>query len=257
MAPEIDRTPPPSQQIADYFRERIRDGDLPEGARLPAHTEIVTEWGVASATATKAIGLLVTERLVITSPRGTFVAARETKGSTPQDRITRAHSTGSTDAIGEVHQVTAAGIVPAPVYVSELLGLADATPPVVRREHITSEDARPRALTVCWYPASLADTVPELLSTDARLVGGMLARIEDTTGGRVVTGRDYLHARTADRREATALGVPIGTSILAVTWLAWSDIDRVIEYGEQCLPQRVTLTYPYDIASAQPPDNPA
>jgi len=253
VAPEIHRPPPPYIQIADHFRALIHDGTLPEGARLPSLADIRQDFRVANATAARALAQLQVEGLVYSSPRGTWVAGPDgsaIKASSPQTRILRARHGGTTEASGETHEVTAAEMITAPIYVSELLGLDEDPARVIRREWITSEHGAPRALTVTWYPAALAAEVPELLADRAGDVGPMLRRIEDTTGP-AASGRDYLHARTADRREAGALGIPPGTAILAGTWLLWTADGALIEYGEYVLPPRHTLSYPYEIPAAE------
>ena len=231
-------------QITDHYRQQIHDGDLAEGARLPPLTAIAKEWSVAHATAQKAIGQLQVEGLIITSPRGSFVAGAGAKATSPQYRIERSRRTGSTDANGEHHHINVAEIVEPPTYVADLFAL-EPDAQVVRREWITIENKTLRTLTVTWHPADLAETVPTLLSTEQSSVGPLLRQIEEVTGP-ITRGRDYFHARGADAREASALGLPVGSAIAAGTWLAWSG-DRLVEYGEYCLPPRHTLSYPYDV----------
>lgn len=231
-------------QITDHYRRQIHDGDLIEGARLPPLTAIAKEWGVAHATAQKAVGQLQVEGLIITSPRGSFVAGADAKATSPQYRIERSRRTGSIDANGEHHHVNIAEITEPPTYVADLFDL-DPDVQVVRREWITIENKALRTLTVTWYPADLAEQVPQLLSQENSSVGPLLRQIEEVTGS-ITRGRDYFHARGADAREASALGLPVGTAIAAGTWLAWSG-ERLVEYGEYCLPPRHTLSYPYDV----------
>ncbi|WP_432093269.1 GntR family transcriptional regulator [Streptomyces sp. bgisy100] len=68
--------PPPYRRIADDIRRRILDGDLAPGDRVPSTRRIAADWGVALATATKALTTLRLEGLVEARPRaGTVVAA--------------------------------------------------------------------------------------------------------------------------------------------------------------------------------------
>jgi DNA-binding transcriptional regulator YhcF (GntR family)/AcrR family transcriptional regulator len=67
---------PPYLRIAAAIRRRIAEGELRPGDRIPSTRRIATEWGVALATATKALTTLRLEGLVETRPRtGTVVAA--------------------------------------------------------------------------------------------------------------------------------------------------------------------------------------
>jgi GntR family transcriptional regulator len=235
-------------QITDHYRQQIQDGELVEGDQLPTVAGIARDWGVAHATAAKGIGQLQVEGLIITSPRGSFVAGGGANATSPQSRIERSRRTGSVSANGETSHVNVAEIVKPPTYVAELFAL-DPDVLVVRREWVTVENKTLRTLTVTWYPADLAERVPGLLSTEASSVGPLLREIEEVTGP-ITRGRDYFHARGADAREASALGLPVGTAIAAGTWLAWSG-DRLVEYGEYCLPPRHTLTYPYDVGGPE------
>lgn len=254
--PRVERTAPPYVQITDHYRERIIDGSLREGEKMPGVHAIAQEWGVSAATAAKALGQLGVEGLVITSPRGTFVAALNAKANSPADRIQRARRTGTSDAAGEVHRVMAADVVVAPTYVADLFDM-DPGARVVRREWVTLETGpggkgqHIRSLTVTWHREELADQVPQLLDKDGAKVGPMLPLLEEQAGP-FCRGRDYFHGRGADSREAGMLGVPVGAAVLATTWLLWArnddaDGDCLVEYGESVLPSRHTVSYPYDL----------
>ncbi|MFI0979785.1 TetR/AcrR family transcriptional regulator C-terminal domain-containing protein [Streptomyces sp. NPDC021093] len=66
---------PPSARIADDIRRRITSGDLAPGDRVPSTRHITREWGVAMATASRALAALAQEGLVRPVPGvGTVVA---------------------------------------------------------------------------------------------------------------------------------------------------------------------------------------
>ncbi|WP_367047906.1 GntR family transcriptional regulator [Streptomyces sp. Je 1-332] len=68
-------TDPPYLRIARDIRQRIVSGDLAPGDRVPSTRRITQEWGVAMATATKALASLNQEGLVRAVPGvGTVVA---------------------------------------------------------------------------------------------------------------------------------------------------------------------------------------
>ncbi|MFC8128779.1 TetR/AcrR family transcriptional regulator C-terminal domain-containing protein [Streptomyces sp. NPDC057302] len=88
---------PPYLRIARDIRLRIDSGDLAPGDRVPSTRRITEEWGVAMATATKALAALKQEGLVRAVPGvGTVVAQpeRESRGAPGQllnrERIIRA-----------------------------------------------------------------------------------------------------------------------------------------------------------------------
>jgi GntR family transcriptional regulator len=64
----------PWRQIHAALRGQIEDGSFPPGSRLPSITTLAQQYGVALTTVRKAMDPLKAERLVVTSPMGTFVA---------------------------------------------------------------------------------------------------------------------------------------------------------------------------------------
>lgn len=70
-----DVNPPPYAQIAAELRDQIEKGALAPGERVPSTREITQRWGVAMATATKALAALRQEGVVRPIPGvGTVVA---------------------------------------------------------------------------------------------------------------------------------------------------------------------------------------
>jgi DNA-binding GntR family transcriptional regulator len=66
----------PHRQIANWLRQRIRDGEFTTDQRLPTQKVLVQELGVAETTVRRAIKVLQDEGWVYTVPtRGTFVSA--------------------------------------------------------------------------------------------------------------------------------------------------------------------------------------
>ncbi|WP_329621080.1 TetR/AcrR family transcriptional regulator C-terminal domain-containing protein [Streptomyces sp. NBC_01255] len=77
-------TEPPYLAIASELRRRIRSGELSPGDRVPSTRAVTREWGVAMATATKALGVLRQEGLVRPEPGvGTVVVAQGKQNATP------------------------------------------------------------------------------------------------------------------------------------------------------------------------------
>lgn len=75
---------PPYRRIVTEIARRIAEGDLAPGDRVPSTRQIARDWGVALATATKALTLLHQQGLVIAQPRvGTVVAPAKRPRSAP------------------------------------------------------------------------------------------------------------------------------------------------------------------------------
>ena len=62
--PDVHRSPPPSRQIAAYYREKIGSGAIEVGDSLPGVKALVAEWSVSEHTAMKAMHILRDEGLV-------------------------------------------------------------------------------------------------------------------------------------------------------------------------------------------------
>lgn len=243
--PESDH---PYMQVAERIRRRILDGALKEGEKLLPQRELAKQEGVSIATLGRALDQLQVEGYITTSRKGTFVANAPEIGPSGYDRITRVLRTGSVLAEGETMIVTAAELIRPPQYVAELFDLEDGDQ-IVRRQWHTGKGQMRTGLFVTWYPVAFIATVPELLSTSRSSSPGLLARIQRKTGRRPTAGRDDMHGRDADAREAGFLGLRIGSPILAGASRLWDD-EGVIEYSEWCLPYRLTIGYEYDFEAA-------
>lgn len=77
---------PPYLRIAASIRRRITDGELAPGDRVPSTRQIAREWGVALATATKALTTLRLEGLVEARPRTATVVAGAAPVAVPRRR---------------------------------------------------------------------------------------------------------------------------------------------------------------------------
>jgi GntR family transcriptional regulator len=242
--PDVQRPEPGYVQIANHYRSAILAGELEPGARLPSINDLAEQWHVARETAAKAVSRLQVEQAVYSTPRGTFVSSDDHITRTPGDRI-RTPRPGRA-APGEVVTLTEAGIVRAPNYVAELLGLEPENM-VIRREEITALRGKPRMLAVDWVPTDHVMAEAELLGPPTP--GGPASIIATVTGRRVTHAQDHLESREADTREAGALKIPVGSPILAGAHV-WSDANGVILYGEWVMPPRQVISYSYEVSES-------
>ncbi|WP_030383829.1 TetR/AcrR family transcriptional regulator C-terminal domain-containing protein [Streptomyces sp. NRRL S-241] len=122
---------PPYLRIVTAIRRRIADGELAPGDRVPSTRQIAAEWGVALATATKALTTLRLEGLVEARPRiGTVVAtaAPPTPAAAPRSRPSPAANTPADPADpaapASEQELTLARIVRSAVDIADAEGLA-------------------------------------------------------------------------------------------------------------------------------------
>ncbi|GAA3731677.1 TetR/AcrR family transcriptional regulator C-terminal domain-containing protein [Plantactinospora mayteni] len=100
----MTRPDPPYLRIVAVLRARIDSGDLGPGDQVPSTRQIMRDWGVAMATATRVLSTLRQEGLVEAVPgRGTVVAAGRSRPTPPADR--RAPAGRQPSATGQRRQV--------------------------------------------------------------------------------------------------------------------------------------------------------
>jgi DNA-binding transcriptional regulator YhcF (GntR family) len=100
-----DRASAPYQRIADDIERRIKARELLPGDRVPSTRQITRDWGVAIATATRALRELAARGAVRAVPgTGTVVAARSERppGREPPTRVASERSRVSLARIVEV-----------------------------------------------------------------------------------------------------------------------------------------------------------
>ncbi|MGS2617688.1 TetR/AcrR family transcriptional regulator C-terminal domain-containing protein [Micromonospora sp. LZ34] len=111
-------TEPPYQRIVADLRRRITEGELRPGDRVPSTRQLAIRWGVALATATKALTTLRQEGLVRAEPRvGTVVAQPEpavVSGSSP-------HAPGA--GVGSDRELSGERIVQVAIEIADAEGL--------------------------------------------------------------------------------------------------------------------------------------
>lgn len=252
MPTAIQRTPP-YQQIAGQIRDAIHAGTLrlPEtgavhplarGDQLPPVRELAEGFGVSVATASRAVSQLQAEHAVWSSNQGTFVSGDDVITRTPTGRLrgplSRRLGQGETVTVDEV------GIVPVPDYVAALL-CTDPGRLVVRRQEVTWRHGRPVMLSVDWIPADNKMLAAEALSR-APLPAGVAHLIATVTGRPVRRAEEHLRAREADRREAAALDLPVGSPVLAGVSV-WGDDEGPLVYAEWVLPPDQVVNYVMDV----------
>ncbi|MGI5401270.1 TetR/AcrR family transcriptional regulator C-terminal domain-containing protein [Streptomyces sp. CA-135486] len=105
---------PPYARIVADIRRRILDGELTPGDKVPSTRQISRDWGVALATATKALTTLRMEGIVETRPRAATVVAGQSVRRPSKRRTVLA-----TD-----QELTQEGIIRAAIEVADTEGLS-------------------------------------------------------------------------------------------------------------------------------------
>lgn len=227
MNAEAATSVPAYRRIAGEIVNRIRDGDLPPGSRIPPERELAAEYGISRMTARAAVQLLAQRGLVERKERsGVFVSRPKIE----QDLATVA---------GFYDQMVSRGIVPgaeviragtlkvdevdAGVMASLGLTAGDRVHAVLRRR---TGNGEPLALEESYYPALL---FPDLLEED--LTGSVYGLMRERYGRGPVRSRQAIEPTQLDAEAAGALGVRPDVPALRVTRTAWDADGRPIEFA--------------------------
>jgi DNA-binding GntR family transcriptional regulator len=99
-----DREGAAYRQLASVLRDRIRNGELPAGRRLPSEKDLHDEFGLARETIRRALAVLRQEGLIeVRQGHGTYVVDAPSKVElTPGDRVTSSAAMTVTRASGDV-----------------------------------------------------------------------------------------------------------------------------------------------------------
>lgn len=238
---------PKFQAILNHYKTLIIAGQLQAGDTLPTVRGVAEKWQVAHATAARAMRELQSEGYAYTSGKTTLVADRGQAELTLRLPIVGTRRRGlMLPADASIRgELTEAGLVVPPAYVSHVLGYEPGER-VVRREALIRRGQKVIELSVRWYP-DYSEAIPEMLETgDPRLNGWphIAMRIAEETGRSQEAGLDSVHARTTDEREARLMRIAEGAAVMArVT--TWGDREGVQEYFEGVYPEGVVISNEY------------
>jgi GntR family transcriptional regulator len=212
-------------QLADTLRRRILSGDYPVDSNLPSEPQLMSTFSVSRVTARQAVGVLVSEGLVIRgSGRGTRVlpAAAAQVGQ---------HFNGS---LSELMQETKrAGVkdvrierhAPLEERVRSALGLnAGHVVRVSRTRHL---DGQIFAYSVDHLPEKVGNLIDEdTLERDS------LMTILVESGIELASARQSIRADIADPEIAARLDLPQGAPVLTVSRVIFGPNKKPIDYVE-------------------------
>lgn len=230
MSPRVQHADPPYVQIANDIRKDIASGRLSQGDAVPSARQISAAWGVALATATKVHALLRSEGLVEARPGvGTVVVSRDGGFATAQ-RVAMTRGSGRIYGAAERAEILSADEVPAPDDIADALGIRTGDN-VIRRERVVRRKDEVVSASVSWFRSDVAAQAPRLRETK-RIRQGSFAYLEETTGVKVVAGREMVSAAAATAQDAARLGVGEGSAVLiGRNWLLAED-GTVLEFGQ-------------------------
>jgi GntR family transcriptional regulator len=230
---------PPYQQVADRLRAAIAERELAPGDVMPSVRGVAAQYGVSSATASRALDLLKAEGLVDARPgRGNVVRSNglvlyvASYLSAEGDGARQPwHAQLGDRGLKATYEITEVATVPAPSEVAELLKVAPGTMTVVRRR-VLRIDGTPVQLTDSYYPAVLARDTE--LSSPGKTPGNSPEALE-RLGIRLGRFRDDLHVRMPTPEEALQLHLGKGIPVVRLLRTTYAADGTPVEVTNQIL----------------------
>jgi GntR family transcriptional regulator len=236
------------RRIADRLRDQIMSGALGDGDRLPGENALMTEYGIARATARQALAVLINEGLAV--PRrgsGVYVRLFRPIRRHGSRRLARGQwgqglAIWDSDTRGRSYTVDEVQIQrePASEQVTRVLG----APEVWVRRRRYSVDGRPVQLAASHFPADLVEGTAVILPDTGP--GGVYARLGDL-GHAPLHFTEEVRARMPLPGEAELLGLPAGNPVVIVSRIAYDVEGMPVELNEMTLDAAAyVLQYDFD-----------
>ena len=211
--------------IADYYAQRIAEGELAPGDHLPTMRTAKTEWQVSHMTIVRAYQLLRQRGLTVaTSGAGTMVAPRASADMA--SRIAQHASTGSALPPGETSEIMAVEMVSAPDAITSRLGVSPGESVLMRRRRVSARGTVMHVST-SYYPQRVVDAAPELAQPTS--TGGSRELAADRLGARQAHVLEEVYPIRAEPADAQALGATVGDPLIHVTRTVWLSDDSIVE----------------------------
>ncbi|MFI9202023.1 GntR family transcriptional regulator [Streptomyces sp. NPDC053048] len=226
-------------RIADDLRQRIDEGGLAVGDRIPSRSELKRAYEASDQTVDRAVRVLKAAGYAQGQfGRGVFVSDRKPLG-------TLLRSTGAVDSpfAAEVRDYAgrsrdtaltweaSSSETTAPAPIAERLGIPSGEA-VLCTQYEYLADRHPVQLATSWEPLTITEgtdvALPERGPYARRGVRGRLAAI----GIRVVRARELVGSRPATTPEAEALGCAAGQCVTVVERTHFDGDDRAVETSD-------------------------
>lgn len=244
----VSNEPPIYRRIADGLRTAILSGELRDGDRLPGENALMTQHGIARATARQALAVLINEGLAVPK-RGSGVYVRLFKpirrhGSrrVSREQWGQGLAIWDADTRGRPYTVDSVEVSREPAS-GDIARVLNTTEVWVRRRRYCV-DGKPVQLATSSFPADLVEGSP-ITQTDTG-PGGVYARLSDL-GYAPAHFTEEVRARMPHPEEAAALNLPAGTPIIIIFRTAFTATGTPVELNEMILDAAsYVLQYDFD-----------
>lgn len=217
---------PVHEQVSTTLRARIRSGVLAVGDQLPSEAALMAEFGVARGTIRRALRTLNEQGVVQTlRGKGTFVRSRDAEASIGQALV----------GLGEALSYSDRKLTTDVLHREILRDANEARFPVALDEgeqilfldRVRRLDGTPVARLKNWVRIDLA---PTIIDVDFSTVA-LFDALDETTGGRVSSGRRTFRAVLPPPEVARSLQVSNAHPLLCLTQTTFLDRGEPIEHS--------------------------
>ncbi|WP_405142523.1 GntR family transcriptional regulator [Sphaerisporangium sp. NBC_01403] len=248
MESPVPHEPPIYRRIADRLRQAIVTGEFRDGDRLPGENALMSEYGIARATARQALAVLINEGVAVPR-RGSGVYVRQFRpirrhGSRrlSREQWGAGRAIWDSDTTGRPYTVDDLTIAreAAADDAARVLGCDEVW---VRRRRY-SVDGRAVQLAASHFPAELVAGSP-IVAQDTG-PGGVYARLRDL-GHAPAHFTEEVRARMPTPEEAAKLGLPAGTPVIEVCRSAYAAGGMAVELNKMIMDAAsYVLQYDFD-----------
>jgi GntR family transcriptional regulator len=215
------------RQIADHLRGEIERGERDAGTQLPSESQLMAAYDVSRVTARRALGVLVTDGLVVAEHgRGWFVRRKPPVKRLGSDRFARraegkAAFTVDMEASNRPFRVEVlfVGRAAVPEDMGVRLGIGSGDEVVVRRRRYFAEE-QPIEIATSYIPLEVAVDTPIEQANPGP--GGIYARMEDQ-GMTFDRYDEEISARMPTEEETRLLQLPPASPVMHLVRTAIAD----------------------------------
>ncbi|MFD5676141.1 GntR family transcriptional regulator [Streptomyces sp. NPDC127040] len=210
-----------THQVADSLRAAIEAGDYPPGGALPSAAELAETYGVARATAQKAVRQLATEGyLTLTRRHPARVKERPRHLTVVRDRLVYRDEVGyffdrNAQDWAAVEKPSRDFTVP-PSHIADLLGTPRGQDLLARRRLMgPAGSTTAHQVAISYIPMWVIAEIPAA-SAEKAGPGGIYDRFEEHFD-EALQWRETVSARHPNEDEQRTLRIPAGSPVLVVT----------------------------------------
>ncbi len=218
---------PRHQQIADWIRDAIKEGDFGVDDKLPSESELSGRFDVSRVTVRRALQTLENEERIYRSQGiGSFVKG----GKAVQNTLAMNDFMEDMKLNGlEAESVVLRNeIEPAPPAAERHLKLDPGTR-VFRLDRLRLADGEPIALDYTWLPAFYGQLIVDF-DLAKRTIFDILENEYDIA---ITSGCYFLHAENADEHQAKHLNLKPGNALFRMDRVSYTIKDKPVYYQQR------------------------